>query len=257
MGNLNSICLHNREGDTMFTNIFIGLFFYVFFVVRNSRKKFLIEEAKREERENKPVERPVYWCPRENRPIGREQERFNVLTKEITLEKDVAGIYDLVAITVQKNLDEEFSHKLEQEIDAEVVEHVKSFHYTPASETVYDTSFPIHEDIPFSRNMDTLEGLLGYEDTFTELEQLKIPQETAHATSVQNLVSEEEEFQVVIWTAKVVEREQEFTCVINISNNKGYWIHTGGEILPENQLLYLEVKIDSLYSYTLVRWSGR
>ncbi|WP_418910230.1 hypothetical protein [Bacillus albus] len=218
----------------MFTNIFIGLFFYVFFVVRNSRKKFLIEEAKREERENKPVERPVYWCPRENRPIGREQERFTVLTKEITLEKDVAGIYDLVAITVQKNLDEEFSNKLEQEIDAEVVEHVKSFHYTPASETVYDTSFPIDEDIPFSRNMDTLEGLLGYEDTFTELEQLKIPQETAHATSVQNLVSEEEEFQVVIWTAKVVEREKEFTCVINISNNKCYWIHTVGEILPES-----------------------
>ncbi len=221
MGNLNSICLHNREGDTMFTNIFIGLFFYVFFVVRNSRKKFLIEEAKREERENKPVERPVYWCPRENRPIGREQERFTVLTKEITLEKDVAGIYDLVAITVQKNLDEEFSNKLEQEIDAEVVEHVKSFHFTPAFETVYDTSFPIDEDIPFSRNMDTLEGLLGYEDTFTELEQLKIPQETAPATSVQNLVSEEEEFQVVIWTAKVVAREQEFTCVINIPNNKG------------------------------------
>lgn len=218
----------------MFTNIFIGLFYYVFFVVRNSRKKFLIEEAKREERENTPVERPVYWCPRENRPIGREQERFTVLTKEITLEKDVAGIYDLVAITVQKNLDEDFSNKLEQEIDAEVVEHVNSFHFTPASETVYDTSFPIDEDIPFSRNMDKLEGILGYEDTFTELEQLKIPQDTAHATSVQNLVSEEEEFQVVIWTAKVVEREQEFTCVINISNNKGYWIHTGGEIVTEN-----------------------
>lgn len=234
MGNLNSIYLHDREGKTMFTNIFIGLFCYVFFVVRNSRKKFLIEEAKREERENTPVERPVYWCPRENRPIGREQERFTVLTKEITLEKDVAGIYDLVAITVQQNLDEEFSNKLEQEIDAEVVEHVKSFHFTPAFETVYDTSFPIDEDIPFSRNMDTLEGLLGYEDTFTELEQLKIPQETAPATSVQNLVSEEEEFQVVIWTAKVVEREQEFTCVINISNNKGYWIHTGGEIVTEN-----------------------
>ena len=67
----------------------------------------------------------------------------------------------------------------------------------------------------------------------------------------------EEEFQVVIWTAKVVEREQEFAFVINISNNKGYWIHTGGEILPENQLLYLGLKIDSSYSYTLVRWSGR
>lgn len=70
-------------------------------------------------------------------------------------------------------------------------------------------------------------------------------------------MSEEEEFQVVIWAAKVAEREQEFTCVINLFNNKGYWIHTGGEILPENQLLYLEVKIDSSYSYTLVRWSGR
>ncbi len=55
------------------------------------------------------------------------------------------------------------------------MEHVKSFHYTPASETVYDTSFPSDEDIPFSSNMDTLEELLGYEDTFTELEQLKIP----------------------------------------------------------------------------------
>ncbi|PFM26517.1 hypothetical protein [Bacillus cereus] len=241
----------------MFTNIFIGLICYVFFVVRNSRKKFLIDEAKREERENIPVERPVYWCPRENRPIGREQERITLLTKEITLEKEVAGIYDLVAITVQKNLDEEFSNKLEQEIDAEVVEHVKSFHYIPASETVYDTSFPSDEDIPFSSNMDTLEELLGYEDTFPELEQLKILQETGHATSVQNLVLKEEEFQVVIWTAKVVEREQEFTCVINISNNKRYWIHTGGEILPENQLLYLELKIDSSYSYTLVRWSGR
>lgn len=257
MRNLNSIYLHNGEGNTMVTNIFIGLFCYVFFVVCNSRKKFLIEEAKREEKENTPVERPVYWCPRENRPIGREQERITVLTKEITLEKDVAGIYDLVAITVQKNLDEEFSNKLEQEIDAEVVEYVKSFHYTPASETVYDTSFPSDEDITFYSNMDTLEELLGYEDTFPELEQLKIPQETAHATSVQNLVSEEKEFQVVIWAAKLVEREQEFTCVINLSNNKGYWIHTGGEILPENQLLYLEVKIDSSYSYTLVRWSGR
>ncbi|PDZ07530.1 hypothetical protein CON03_02075 [Bacillus cereus] len=241
----------------MFTNIFIGLFCYVFFVVRNSRKKFLIEEAKKEERGNTPVERPVYWCPRENRPIGREQERITVLTKEITLEKDVAGIYDLVAITVQKNLGEEFSNKLEQEIDAEVVEHVKGFHYTPDSETVYDTSFLSDEDIPFSSNMDTLEGLLGYEDTFHKLEQLKILQETAHGTSVQNLVLEEEEFQVVIWTAKIVERKQELTCIINISNNKRYWIHTGGEILPENQLLYLELKIDSSYSYTLVRWSGR
>ncbi|MFK4434310.1 hypothetical protein ABH962_005721 [Bacillus sp. RC54] len=98
----------------MFTNIFIVLFCYVFFVVSNSRKKFLIEEAKREERENTPVERRVYWCPRENRPIGREQERITVLTKEITLEKDVAGIYDLVAITVQKNLSEEVNKNLKQ-----------------------------------------------------------------------------------------------------------------------------------------------
>ena len=44
---------------------------------------------------------------------------------------------------------------------------------------------------------------------------------------------------------------------MNMSDNKHYWIHTGGEILPENQLLYLEVKIDSSYSYTLVRWCGR
>ena len=52
---------------------------------------------RREEKETgEAVERPVYWCPRENRPIGREQERVTVPTKEITLEKDVANIYDLV-----------------------------------------------------------------------------------------------------------------------------------------------------------------
>ncbi len=119
------------------------------------------------------------------------------------------------------------------------MEYVKDFHYTPASETVNDISFPRNEDIPFSSNMDTLEELLGYEDTFPKLEQLKIPQGTAYATSVQKLVSEEEEFQVVIWTAKVVEQGQEFTCVINTTINKRYWIHTEGEIVTENLLLYI------------------
>ncbi|PTR69723.1 transposase, partial [Bacillus anthracis] len=45
----------------MFTKIFIGLFCYVFIVVCNSKKKFLREEAKKKEMENKPLERPVYW----------------------------------------------------------------------------------------------------------------------------------------------------------------------------------------------------
>ncbi|MEC3465871.1 transposase, partial [Bacillus thuringiensis] len=99
----------------MFTKIFIGLFCYVFLVVRNSKKKFLMEEAKKKEMENKPVERPVYWCPRENKPIGREQERVTVPTKEIALEKDVASIYDLVATSVHKNLGEEESNSFKNE----------------------------------------------------------------------------------------------------------------------------------------------
>ncbi len=66
----------------------------------------LIEE-KSKEKGPEPVERPVYWCPRENRPIGREQERVTVPTREITLEKDVANIYDLVAASIQMNVGEE------------------------------------------------------------------------------------------------------------------------------------------------------
>ncbi|MGI8281716.1 transposase [Bacillus mycoides] len=199
----------------MFTTIFITLFCYMFFVVRKVRKNMLIEEAKKKEIEQAPVERPVYWCPRENRPIGREQERVTAPTKEITLEKDVASIYDLVATSVQKNLCEEASNKLEQEIEAvEEVEYVEDFHHTPASEAVYDIQFPSDEDIPFSSDMDTPEELLGYEDTFPELEQLPITQETEHVTPVQNLVS-------------------------------------------ENKLLYIELKVDSSYSYTLVNWNDR
>ncbi|MFH3639279.1 hypothetical protein WAH83_20845, partial [Acinetobacter baumannii] len=59
------------------------------------------------------------------------------------------------------------------------------------------------------------------------------------------------------WTAKVIRREQGLTRVLNMSDNKRYWIHTEGEILPENQPLYLELQIDSPYSYTLVEWSDR
>ncbi len=71
----------------MFTKIFIGLFCYVFLVVRNSKKKFRIEEAKKKEEKINRWNAPVYWCPRENKPIGREQERVTVPTKEITLRK--------------------------------------------------------------------------------------------------------------------------------------------------------------------------
>ena len=47
MDSMSLIYLDDREGNIMFTKIFIGLFCYVFLVVRNSRKKFLIEEAKK------------------------------------------------------------------------------------------------------------------------------------------------------------------------------------------------------------------
>ncbi|MEC5237766.1 transposase [Bacillus mycoides] len=240
----------------MFTTIFIALFFYMFFVVRKVRKNMLIEEAKKKEKEQAPVERPVYWCPRESRPIGREQERVTAPTKEITLEKDVASIYDLVATTVQKNLGEEESNKLKHEA-IEEVEYVEDFQHTPASEAVYDIPFPSDEDIPFPSDMDTPEGFVGYEDTFPELEQLPVPPETEHILPVQQGVSEAQDGNVVKWTAKVIGREQGLTRVINMSNRKRYWIHTEGEILPENKLLYIELEIDSPYSYTLVGWSDR
>ncbi|MEI5887876.1 transposase [Bacillus cereus group sp. Bce005] len=232
----------------MFTKIFIGLFCYVFLVVRNSKKKFLMEEAKKKEMENKPVERPVYWCPRENKPIGREQERVTLPTKEIALEKDVASIYDLVATSVHKNLGEVESDRLKHE-DIEEVEYAEDFHHTPTPEAVYDIHFPSDEDMP--------EGLLEYENMHPELEYVSIPSETEHIIPVQQGVSDVGDMDFVKWTAKVIGREQGLTRVMNMIDNKRYWIHTEGEILPENQLLYMELKVDSPYSYTLVEWSNR
>lgn len=248
MDSLSSIYLDDREGNIMLTKIFIGLCCYVFFVVYNSKKKFQIEEAKKKARENKPVERPVYWCPRENRPIGREQERVTAPTKEITLEKDVASIYDLVATSVHKNLGEEKSDRLKHEA-IEEVEYAEEFHHTPASEAVYDIPFPSDEDIP--------EEVFEYEETFSELEQLPIPLETEQNLPFPQGVSDVEDMDFVKWTAKVIRREQGLTRVLNMSDNKRYWIHTEGEILPENQPLYLELQVDSPYSYTLINWSDR
>lgn len=227
----------------MFTILLIALICYMCFVVYKTRKNMLIEEKKKE-KGPEPVERPVYWCPRENRPIGREQERVTVPTKEITLEKDVANIYDLVATSVQKNLCEEASNKLEQEIEA-------------VEEAVYDIPFLSDEDIPFPSDMDTPEEFLGYEDTFPELEQLPVSAETELILPVQQEVSEVQDVNVVKWTAKVIEREQGLIRVMNMSNRKRYWIHTEGEILPENKLMYIELEVDSPYSYTLVGWSDR
>ena len=248
MDSLSSIYLDDREGNIMFTKIFIGLFCYVFLVVRNSKKKFLIEEAKKKEMENKPVERPVYWCPRENKPIGREQERVTVPTKEITLEKDVASIYDLVATSVHKNLGEEESNRFKNE-DIEEVEYAESFHHTPTPEVVCDIPFPSDEDIP--------EELFEYEDMYPQPEYVSIPPETEHAFPVQQGVADVEDMDFVRWTAKVIEQEQGLTRVINMSNKKRYWIHTEGEILPKNQLLYMKLEVNSPYSYTLVEWSNR
>lgn len=248
MDSLSSIYLDDREGNIMFTKIFIGLFCYVFLVVRNSKKKFLMEEAKKKEMENKPVERPVYWCPRENKPIGREQERVTVPTKEIALEKDVASIYDLVATSVHKNLGEEESNRFRNE-DIEEVEYAESFHHTPTPEVVCDIPFPSDEDIP--------EELFEYEDMHPELEYVSISSEKEHIFPVQQGISDVGDMDFVKWTAKVIRREQGLTRVMNMSNKKRYWIHTEGEILPENQLLYMELKVDSPYSYTLVEWSNR
>ncbi len=248
MDSLSSIYLDDREGNIMLTKIFIGLFCYVFLVVRNSKKKFLREEAKKKEMENKLVERPVYWCPRENKPIGREQERVTVPTKEITLEKDVASIYDLVATSVHKNLGEEESDRLKHE-DIEEVEYAEDFHHTPTPETVYDIPFPSDEDIPVE--------LLEYEDMYPQQEYVSIPSEKEHVFPVQQGVADVEDMDFVRWTAKVIGREQGLTRVINMSNKKRYWIHTEGEILPGNQLLYIELEVDSPYSYTLVEWSNR
>lgn len=248
MDSLSSIYLDDREGNIMFTKILIGLFCYVFLVVRNSKKKFLIEQAKKKEMENKPVERPVYWCPRENKPIGREQERVTVPTKEITLEKDVASIYDLVATSVHKNLGEEESNRFKNE-DIEEVEYAESFHHTPTPEVVCDIPFPSDEDIP--------EELFEYEDMYPQPEYVSIPPETEHVFPVQQGVADVEDMDFVRWTAKVIEQEQGLTRVINMSNKKRYWIHTEGEILPKNQLLYMKLEVDSPYSYTLVEWSNR
>lgn len=247
MDSLSSIYLDDREGNIMFTKIFIGLFCYVFLVVRNSKKKFLREEAKKKEMENKPVERPVYWCPRENKPIGREQERVTVPTKEITLEKDVASIYDLVATSVHENLGEEESDRLKHEA-IEEEEYAEDFHHTPASEAVYGIPFLSDEDIPVE--------LLEHEDIHPELEYVSIPSETEHIFPVQQGVSDVGDMDFVKWTAKVVRREQGLTRVINMSNKKRYWIHTEGEILPKNQLLYMKLEVVSPYSYTLVEWSN-
>ncbi|EJV75980.1 hypothetical protein [Bacillus cereus] len=232
----------------MFTILLIALICYMCFVVYKTRKHMLIEEKKKE-KGPEPVERPVYWCPRKNRPIGREQERITVPTKEITLEKDVASIYDLVASSIQMNLGEE-EKTLEQDKEvAKEVEYAEDFHHTPASEAVYDIPFPSDEDIP--------EELLEYEETFPELEQLPIPLETEHIFPIQQGVSGVDDMNLVKWTVKVIGREQGLTRVLNMSDNKRYWIHTEGEILPENQQLYIELQADSPYSYTLVEWRNR
>lgn len=139
---------------------------------------------------------------------------------------------------------------LEQDKEvAKEVEYAEDFHHTPASEAVYDIPFPSDEDIP--------EELLEYEETFPELEQLPIPLETEHIFPIQQGVSGVDDMNLVKWTVKVIGREQGLTRVLNMSDNKRYWIHTEGEILPENQQLYIELQADSPYSYTLVEWRNR
>ncbi|MGE7975599.1 transposase [Bacillus cereus] len=232
----------------MFTKLLIALICYMVYVVCKTKRNMLIEEKKKEKR-SEPVERPVYWCPRENKPIGREQERVTVPTKEITLEKDVENIYDLVATFIRINVGEE-EKALEQGKEvAKEVEYAEEFHHTPASEAEYEIPFPSDEDIP--------EEVFEHEETFSELEQLPFPLETEQNLPFPQGVSEVEDMNWVGWTAKVIRREQGLTRVINMSNKKRYWIHTEGEILPKNKLMYMELEVDSPYSYTLVEWSNR
>ena len=56
----------------MFKILLIALICYMCFVVYKTKRDMLIEEKKKETGPE-AVERPVYWCPRENRPIGRNK----------------------------------------------------------------------------------------------------------------------------------------------------------------------------------------
>lgn len=87
----------------MLTKIILCVFVYVAFVVRKSRKKML-EEAKKLEESKRPIERPVYWCPRLNKPIGREQEQEY---KEITSEskaKNVEYIHGNIPVSLDVDM---------------------------------------------------------------------------------------------------------------------------------------------------------
>jgi hypothetical protein len=83
--------------------ILLCVFVYVAFVVRKSRKKMLEEAKKKKLEESKrPIERPVYWCPRLNKPIGREQEY-----KEITSQskaKNVEYIHGNIPVSLDVDM---------------------------------------------------------------------------------------------------------------------------------------------------------
>ncbi|MGE6552868.1 hypothetical protein ACQKFK_29165, partial [Bacillus mycoides] len=95
-------------------------------------------------------------------------------------------------------------------------------------------------------------------DTFIDVKTLNGTYiETEHIVPIQQGVSGGDDMNLVKWTVKVIGREQGLTRVLNMSDNKRYWIHTEGEILPENQQLYIGLQVDSPYSYTLFEWRNR
>ena len=80
----------------MFKILLIALICYMCFVVYKTKRDMLIEEKKKKQDRSSGTtcllvseRKQAYW---------QEQERVTVPTKEITLEKDVANIYDLVVI---------------------------------------------------------------------------------------------------------------------------------------------------------------
>ena len=230
----------------MFKILLIALICYMCFVVYKTKRDMLIEEKKKKHRSSGTTcllvseRKQAYW--QGTRTCYCSNERNH-------LRKGCSKYIRFSSASVQMNVGEE-EKALEQDKEvAKEVEYVEEFEHTPASEAVYEIPFPSDEEIP--------EEVFEYEETFLELEQLPIPVETEQNLPFPQAVSEVEDMNVVRWTVKVIGREQGLTRVLKISDNKRYWIHTEGEILPENQQLYIELQVDSQYSYTLVEWSDR
>ena len=231
----------------MFKILLIALICYMCFVVYKTKRDMLIEEKKK--KQDQKQWNDLFIGVREKTGLLAGTRTCYCSNERNHLRKGCSKYIRFSCASVQMNVGEE-EKALEQDKEvAKEVEYVEEFEHTPASEAVYEIPFPSDEEIP--------EEVFEYEETFLELEQLPIPVETEQNLPFPQAVSEVEDMNVVRWTVKVIGREQGLTRVLKISDNKRYWIHTEGEILPENQQLYIELQVDSQYSYTLVEWSDR